>query len=141
MTQNSEMQPDFTMVKVNKPQDEVKSTAVDNLHHVSIQENEAHQTASPIQLREDNQAVLTLVKDTHVHEWSKHIDIAYHNICDLHKQNQIQVEFVPSQEMMTDELAKPLPRRIFDQFVELLGLTVVGLWMSVGGLLNLRTCC
>ena len=39
-----------------------------NSHCVSIQENEAHQAASLIQLRKDNQVVLILVKNTHVHE-------------------------------------------------------------------------
>ena len=97
-----------------------------NSHCVSIQEDEAHRASSPIQLRGDNQAALTLVKDAHVHERSKHIDVSYHNIRDLHKRNQIQVDFVPSQEMVADGLTKPLPRRIFERFIELMGLTVGG---------------
>ena len=56
-----------------------------NLHHVSIQKNKAHQAASFIQLKEDNQAVLILIKNAHVHEQLKHINVFYHNICDLHK--------------------------------------------------------
>jgi len=39
-----------------------------NLHHVNIQKNEAHQVASFIQLRKDNQAVLILIKNTHVYK-------------------------------------------------------------------------
>ncbi len=39
-----------------------------NLHCVSIQENEAHWASSFIQLREDNQVVLILIKNTHIHE-------------------------------------------------------------------------
>ncbi len=97
-----------------------------NSHRVSIQEDKAHQAASLIQLRENNQAILTLIKDAHVHEQSKYIDVFYHNICDLHKHNQIQVDFVPSQEMVADGLTKPLPRRIFERFIELMGLTVGG---------------
>lgn len=58
-----------------------------------------------------------------VHERSKHIDVAYHNIRDLHKRNQIWVDFVPSQEMVANGLTKPLPGRIFEWFIELLGLT------------------
>jgi len=56
-----------------------------NLHHVNIQKNKSHQTASLIQLREDNQVVLILIKNAHVHEQSKHIDVFYYNIHDLHK--------------------------------------------------------
>ncbi len=39
-----------------------------NLHCVSIQKNEAHQTVLFIQFRKDNQAVLILIKNTHMHE-------------------------------------------------------------------------
>jgi len=67
-----------------------------NSHCVSIQENEAHQASSFIQLKEDNQAVLILIKNIHVHKQSKYINVFYHNICDLHKCNQIQIDFVLS---------------------------------------------
>ncbi len=95
-----------------------------NSHYVSIQENEAHQTSSLIQLRKDNQAVLILIKNAHVHEWLKHINVFYHNICDLHKCNQIQIDFVLSQEMVADELIKSLSRQIFEWFIEFMRLTV-----------------
>jgi len=95
-----------------------------NLHCVSIQENEAHQTSSFIQLREDNQAILTLIKNAHVHEQSKYIDVFYYNICNLHKHNQIQIDFVLSQEMIADELIKFLSKQIFEQFIELMRFTV-----------------
>jgi len=39
-----------------------------NLHHVSIQKNETYQVASLIQIREDNQAVLILIKNTYIHK-------------------------------------------------------------------------
>ncbi len=67
-----------------------------NLHCISIQENEAHWAFSLIQLRKDNQAVLILIKNAHVHEQLKHINVFYYNICNLHKCNQIQVNFVLS---------------------------------------------
>jgi len=67
-----------------------------NAHCVSIQGDKAHWAASLIQLKGDNQAALALVKDAHVYEWSKHIDVVYHNICDLHKWNQIHVDFMPN---------------------------------------------
>ncbi len=60
-----------------------------NLHYVSIQKNEAHQAASLIQLKENNQAVLILIKNTYVHKQLKHINVFYYNICNLYKQNQI----------------------------------------------------
>jgi len=65
-----------------------------NLHHVSIQKNKAHQTTSLIQLKEDNQAVLILIKNAYMYKQLKYINVFYHNICDLLKQNQIQINFV-----------------------------------------------
>jgi len=39
-----------------------------NLHHVNIQKNEAHQVVLFIQLKKNNQVVLILIKNIHVHE-------------------------------------------------------------------------
>ena len=93
-----------------------------NPYCASIQEDETHKQSSPLQLKGDNQAALTLVKDAHVHERSKHIDIAYHHIWDLHRRNQIEVNFVPSRDMIADGLMKPLPRQNFKNFMNQLGL-------------------
>ncbi len=95
---------------------------------VDILEKVTHQSVSPTQLKEDNQATLMLVKDAHIHERSKHIDVAYHHIRNLHKKNQISVNFVPSQDMVADGLIKPLPRQNFKRFIEQLGLESSGSW-------------
>ena len=97
-----------------------------NSYCVSIQEDETHREISPLQLRGDNQAALTLVKDAHVHERSKHIDIAYHHIWDLHQRNQIKVDFMPSQDMFADGLTKLLPRQNFKDFMNQLRLESSG---------------
>ena len=67
-----------------------------NSYCVSIQENETHKKILPLQLRDDNQTVLTLIKNAHVHERSKHIDVVYHHIWDLHQRNQIKINFMSS---------------------------------------------
>ena len=97
-----------------------------NSYCVSIQENETHREISPLQLRGDNQAVLTLVKDVHVHERSKHIDIVYHHIWDLHQKNQIKIDFMPSWNMFVDGLTKSLLRQNFKNFMNQLGLESSG---------------
>ncbi len=84
---------------------------------MSIQKDETHRENTSLQLKKDNQAALTLIKDAHVHEWSKHINVVYHHIQDLHKRNQIQVNFVLSQDMIADELIKLLSRQMFKCFV------------------------
>ena len=97
-----------------------------NPYRVNIREDERHQKNSPVLLRGDNQSTLTLAKDAHIQEKSKHIDVAYHHIRDLHKKNQIKVEYVPSQEMVADGLTKPLPKQNFKRFLSQLGLASSG---------------
>ena len=97
-----------------------------NSRRIQIHKDEVHRANSPLQLNEDNQAALTLVKDAHVHDQSKHIDVAYHHIHNLHQRNQIRVTFVSSQDMIADELTKPLPKHAFKNFVTQLGLNCSG---------------
>ena len=97
-----------------------------NPYRVNIREDERHRKNSPVLLRGDNQSALTLAKDAHIQERSKHIDVAYHHIRDLHRKNQIKVEFVPSQEMIADGLTKPLQKQNFKRFLSQLGLTSSG---------------
>ncbi len=89
---------------------------------VNILEKVTHQSVSLTQLKKDNQASLMLVKDAHIHERSKHIDVAYHHIRDLQKKNQISVNFISSQDMIADELIKSLLRQNFKRFIEQLKL-------------------
>ena len=76
--------------------------------HVDILEKITHQFVSLTQLKRDNQASLMLIKNAHIHERLKHIDITYYHIQDLHKKNQISMNFIFSQNMIADELIKSL---------------------------------
>ena len=87
------------------------------LNQVFITEKVKHEAHSSIQLLDDNQATNLLVKDAHIHERSKHIDVAYHHIKDLHKRNLIQLNYVSSEDMMIDDLTKPLLRKKFKTFI------------------------
>ena len=101
----------------------------DSLNRVDIKENSKHKADSLTQLipacfKRNNQASLILVKEPHIHERSKHIDVVYHHVQDLYVKNQIRVDFVPSHEMIADGLTKPLPKEAFKRFVSQLGLKV-----------------
>ena len=76
----------------------------------------------PVQLQGDNQAALTLVKDAHVHERSKHIDVAYNFVRKLWWQRKISVGYVPTKEMVADGLTKPKSGPQFQEFVKQLRL-------------------
>ena len=89
---------------------------------MSIQKNETHWQSSLLQLKKNNQITLTLVKNAHVHERLKHIDVVYHYICNLHLKNQIEMFFMLSANMIADELIKLLSRQMFECFVNQLRL-------------------
>ena len=46
------------------------------------------------QIKGDNQGALALVKNPHLHERSKHIDVQYHHIRDLEAQKRIAVSYI-----------------------------------------------
>ena len=57
-----------------------------------------------------------------IHERSKHIDVIYHNIRNLHQKNLIQLNYVSSANMIIDDLTKSLSRDKFKKFVKQLRL-------------------
>ncbi len=66
----------------------------------------------------DNQVVLTLVKDAHIHERLKHIDVTYYHVRDLHKSNCTRVNYVLNANMIANELTKFLSKKKFKTFVD-----------------------
>jgi hypothetical protein len=77
---------------------------------------------SMVQMYGDNQGALALVKNPHLHERSKHIDICYHFIRDLVEQGKLKVDYIPTYDMVADGMTKPLQRVAFDKFRSQLGV-------------------
>ena len=75
------------------------------------------------QIKGDNQGALALVKNPHLHEQSKHIDIQYHHIRDLETQKRIAVSYIPTTDIVADGMTKPLDRIAFQRFKDLMGMT------------------
>ena len=71
----------------------------------------------------DNQGALALVKNPHLHERSKHIDICYHYIRDLCEKGRLEVAYTPTANMVADGMTKPLARVAFERFKNQMGLT------------------
>ncbi len=86
--------------------------------HVDILKKITHQSVSFTQFKKDNQASFMLIKNVHIYERSKHIDVTYHHIRNLHKKNQISANFISSQDMIADELIKLLFQQNFKRFIE-----------------------
>jgi len=74
----------------------------------------------PMEIMEDNQGAIALVKNPHLHERSKHIDISYHYTRDLQAKGMITTVYIPTEQMAADGLTKPLPRIPFERFLRML---------------------
>ena len=78
-----------------------------------------------LQVYGDNQASLTLVGQPQINERSKHINIAYHFVHDLHEKGIIKADFIPMSQMIADALTKALLKDKFIQHQCLMGLIEV----------------
>lgn len=68
-----------------------------------------------VQMYGDNQGALALVKNPHLHERSKHIDVSYHFIRDLAEKRKLIIDYIPTSEMTADGLTKPLQKVAFER--------------------------
>jgi len=70
----------------------------------------------------DNQGALALVKNPHLHERSKHIDICHHFVRDLSEKKRLEITYIPTTAMVADGMTKPLARIAFEKFKKQLGV-------------------
>jgi len=70
-----------------------------------------------VELKEDNKSTIHQVKNAHLNDRSKHIDIAYHHVRDLQRKGRINISYVPSEDMIADGLTKPLQTVLFERFI------------------------
>ena len=71
---------------------------------------------------EDNQGAMCLAKDPKDHSRTKHIDIKYHYTRELVAKKILQLEYVPTGEMIADTLTKSLPKPKFQKFRSAMGV-------------------
>ena len=100
----------------------LKKYLKNSLNVVNITENLKHEAEFSIQLKDDNQIVNNFVKNLHIIERFKHIDIAYHHIKNLIKKNVIQLNYIFNNQMMTNEMTKSLSKKRFKIFVRQLSM-------------------
>lgn len=75
-----------------------------------------------VQMFGDNQGALALVKNPHLHERSKHIDICYHFIRDLAEKKKLNITYIPTGDMVADGMTKPLLRIAHQRFRQQMGV-------------------
>lgn len=81
--------------------------------------------AGPVTLKEDNQACIAMATNEGMSSRTKHIEVCYHFIRDCVEQQQVVLEYVPSEQQLADGFTKALPRDAFEQFRMGLGVMAV----------------
>ena len=77
---------------------------------------------APINIFEDNQGTIAMVKNPVGHKRTKHIDIKHHFIRETMQAKAINVSYCPSKNMLADIFTKSLPRTQFEKLRMGLGL-------------------
>ena len=67
-----------------------------------------------------------LAKDNKFHSRTKHIDLQYHFVREVVKDNKIKFNYVLTDENVADIFTKALPRPRFMGFIDSLGLQELG---------------
>lgn len=80
------------------------------------------ENGSCVAMKGDNKGAIELIKNSILHERSKHIYIQYHYIRDLYELDRITIDYIPTQEMLADGLTKPLTGPTFGRWIGLIGL-------------------
>jgi hypothetical protein len=70
----------------------------------------------------DNQSCVKLLENSVFHDKSKHIEIRYHYIIDMVQKGAVKLQYVATDEKITDVLTKPLSRVKFEYFRDKLGV-------------------
>jgi hypothetical protein len=71
---------------------------------------------------EDNQSSIAIAKNPIHHARTKHIDIQHHFIWEKVETGELELIYIPTEEMRADALTKPLPYPKFSKLVSLMGL-------------------
>ena len=80
----------------------------------------------PLKILSDNQGAIALAQNESINNRTKHIDIAYHYVRDVVLQGIVELEYVPTTNMVADMFTKSLPRVSFERNVVSLGLKSKG---------------
>ncbi len=70
----------------------------------------------------NNQAAIKLAINPVNHPRAKHIDIQYHKVHELISDDVLELDYIPTEEMVADGLTKPLTFTKHEYFITMLGL-------------------
>ncbi|XP_075076347.1 secreted RxLR effector protein 161-like [Nicotiana tabacum] len=84
---------------------------------------------APIVLYCDNSGAVANSKEPRSHKRSKHIEHKYHLIRDITQRGNARVLKIASEDNLADPFTKSLTQKIFDKYVEGMGVRVVDAWL------------
>ena len=87
----------------------------------------------PVEVYTDSMTSSKYSKDPKYHGWTKHIEICFHNVCNMVKRDEVILRYIPTNRMLVDLMTKPIPRYIFKSRIKNLGL--LRIWFEIFSLL------
>jgi transposase InsO family protein len=82
-----------------------------------------HNLSLPITIFSDSQGSIALAKNPEFHARTKHIEIKHHFIRERVQDGIIRLEYIPTNDMLADQLTKPLSIISHNKLVKLMGVT------------------
>jgi hypothetical protein len=77
----------------------------------------------PFEIKCDNNAAITLMKNATGHSRVKHMDIKHHWIHEAVEAGELSITYIPTEDNIADIFTKPLPRPQFEKLVKMMGLS------------------
>ncbi|XP_070013543.1 secreted RxLR effector protein 161-like [Nicotiana sylvestris] len=89
--------------------------------HLDITQN----SQGPMTLYCDSQVAIAYIKDPNYHNKTKYIDIKYNFVRDMVASGEINLQYIPTRNMIVDSFTKTISRDMFEKHVMALGLRMV----------------
>jgi hypothetical protein len=70
----------------------------------------------------DNQSAIRLVYNPEFHQRTKHIDVKFHHIRDMQVQQEISIQYIPTENQLADALTKNLDHQKLSRFKHSIGM-------------------
>ncbi|MBW0463583.1 hypothetical protein O181_003298 [Austropuccinia psidii MF-1] len=87
-----------------------------------LQSEVTNEDREQITIYNDNQGAISRAKNPIYHSRTKHIDVHYNSIRDLIENKEIDIKYLPTEELIADCLTKALDRNKQNKFIKLMGM-------------------
>lgn len=70
----------------------------------------------------DNQSSIKLIKNPQFHKRTKHIEVKYHFVREMHEKNEFQLKYISTTEQLADICTKPIMKQQFNNLKQMLNI-------------------